>query len=218
MIITLLSCMVITGCDGGNCNGVNNSCTTNNTTSTSSGNTQPGTGVTSVQATPNLQATVQAAIQATETAVVQQEPSPTSTPMPSPTPTLVIIHNKQLSQDMLLDNSCGLSFNEPPQDVVVNNKLLQADLSIQAGRCAFKLDTQQKSLQLQCGLGDNEPQGDTYELKVLGDNQELLSEVYTAGGDAIANKVSIQGVQILTFELTGTYYNPAFYCKDQLIY
>ncbi len=119
---------------------------------------------------------------------------------------------------MLLENSCGISFS--PQDVVVNNRLLQADFSMGAvNRCAFKLDTQQKSLQLECGLADNgNYKGDRYELKVLGDNQELLSQVYVAGQDAIAKEVGIQGVQILTFELTGTYYNPAFYCKDQLIY
>lgn len=153
-----------------------------------SGNSAPGTAIAPVQATP------------------------------TPTPTPVPIHNKKLSLDMLLDHTGAIYFLDPPKDVVVNNRLLQADIALLTGSFSFKLDRQQKSLQLECGLSNDEPQGDTYQLKVLGDNQELLSQVYTAGGDAIAKEVGIQGVQILTLVLTGTYGNPAFYCKDQLLY
>jgi hypothetical protein len=154
-----------------------------------SGNSQPETGITPEQATP------------------------------TPTPTQAVIQHKQLSQDMLLNYIGMIGFIDPPKDIVVNNKLLQADFGMNASSFPFKLDGQPKSLQLECGLADDQNyKGDTYRLKVLGDNQELLSQIYVAGQDAIANEINIQGVQILTLVLTGTYGNPGFYCKDQLIY
>jgi hypothetical protein len=121
-----------------------------------------------------------------------------------------------LSKTLLIYSSINSPrFFEPPKDVSVNYKLLRADVHFfNNGKFTFRLGGKQKLMHLECGLSDYGPRGSN-QLRVIGDGRQVLSREYNIGHDAAVSDVAIQGVQALTFILSGT---GDFYCKDNFVY
>ncbi len=145
------------------------------------------------------------------------EQTPTNTPTFTPIPTPVIAKSKKLSKDLILDSFyTWMYFFEPPKDIVIANKIFHSDFQLYGGKITFKLDALQQKLHLECGLYEDNPKV-TYQLKVIGDGNELSTQEYKGGENIVVSDIDIHGVIALTF-ITSSYGTSSVFCKDELIY